>query len=98
MSKPLLLACALAVVVGCGGRDAMRARAADALADMRTALTDLESTTGGDDTSAVRNALDRSMVRFEEMEHALDLWCNVTGSLAYERMVACLTASLDALR
>lgn len=87
----------LALVAGCGGGSAMRTRAAEAVADTRIALTDVESTTGGDD-AAVRDALDRSMVRLEETEHALDLWRGATGSLAYERMAACLAASLDALR
>ncbi len=88
----------VASLPGCGG-DARRMRAADALDSTRVALMDLDvETRGGESPAAVRDALDRATVRLEETEHALDLWRGSTGALAYERMAACLAASLDTLR
>jgi hypothetical protein len=97
--RVLFLAVLLAgSVSGCGG-DARRARALDAIDSTRTALVDLESRTSGSERpAAVADALDRANVRLEETEHAYDLWGGSTGRLAYERMAACLAASLDTLR
>lgn len=87
-----------ATAAGCGG-DARRTRAADALESTRLALMDLDARTSGSEAPhAVRDALDRATVRLEETEHALDLWGGATGSLAFNRMAACLGAALDVLR
>jgi hypothetical protein len=98
MERLAALVLVLGMIAGCGG-NAARTRAADALGDTRIALTDLDAeTSGGESPAEVRDALDRATVRLEETEHALDLWRGATGSLAYERMAACLAASLDTLR
>ena len=97
---PALLASGLVVTLaGCGGVDARRTRASEALESTRVALVDLDARTSGGETSPeVRAALDGATARLEEAEHALDLWVGSTGRLAYDRMAACLAAALDTLR
>lgn len=88
----------LVSVAGCGPH-ARRVRASEAIESTRAALVDLDSRTSGAERPAtVTDALDRANVRLEETEHAYDLWGGTTGSLAYERMAACLAAALDTLR
>lgn len=95
----LVLPCVVAMgasLPGCGP-DPRRVRALDALEITRRAVTEVDSS-GGESTPAIRSALEDVNARLLETEHAYDLWGGATGSMAFERMAACLSVALGDLR
>jgi hypothetical protein len=94
----LLLAAAssAALIAGCG--EDSRLRYADDTARLSAeALTEIESTSGGE-SPELAPLLERAHVRLGEIERSIDHWRNHSGYLAYATHAPCLRNALLALR
>jgi hypothetical protein len=95
----VLSAASLVLALGLGASGCADSRLAYAEESVRVSAVALaEAETAGGDTPALEQPLALVTARLAEAEHAIEVWRDHSGPLAYRTRAPCLRASLIALR